>query len=154
MKAQYRLATLDDSNRLFDLRRRSITELAPKGMSSAEAESWAESLAPAGMDGKIRDLEIWIAEISKTVVGWGAIRADRIEGLYIAPEFAGQGVGTELLGLIEELMQARGILAAHADASSNSEIFYLLRGYERSGPRTSNGAQPIRKLLQGSHTLK
>jgi putative acetyltransferase len=154
MNARHRLATLDNSNRLFDLRRRSITQLAPKGMSSAEAESWAESLASAGMDWKIRELEIWIAEISETVIGWGAIRDDRIEGLYVAPEFAGQGVGTELLGLLEELMCARGIPTAYADASSNSEVFYLRRGYERSRPRTSEGAQPIRKLLQGSHALK
>jgi putative acetyltransferase len=148
MKATHRPATLDDTNRLLELRRQSITELAPKGMSIAEATGWAEELTVAGMEWKIRELEIWVAELSKTVVGWGAIRGDRLEGLYTDPEFAGQGIGTELLGLLEGLMRGRGIAAVCAESSSNAEAFYLRRGYERAGPRTSKGAQPIRKRLQ------
>ena len=148
MKAVHRLATLDDANRLFDLRRQSITELAPKGMSIVEAARWAEKLTVTGMERKIGELEIWVAEVSETVVGWGAIRGDRLEGLYTVPEFAGRGIGTELLGLLEGLMRGRRIPAVCAEASSNAEVFYLRRGYERSGPRTSDGAQPIRKRLQ------
>jgi putative acetyltransferase len=147
MKAVHRLATLNDANRLFELRRQSITELAAKGMSIAEAASWAEKLTVAGMQRKICELEIWVAEISEKVVGWAAIRGDRLEGLYTDPEFAGRGIGTELLGLLEGLMRGRGIPAVRAEASSNAEEFYLRRGYERTDPRTSEGAQPIRKRL-------
>src|SRR5216684_1047505 len=125
MKAVHRLATLGDANRLFELRRQSIIELAPEGMSIAEAASWAEKLTVAGMEWKIRELEIWVAKVSETVVGWGAIRGDRLEGLYTEPEFAGRGIGTELLGLLEGLMRGRGILAVSAEASSNAEVFYL-----------------------------
>jgi putative acetyltransferase len=148
MKAIHRLATLDDAARLFEVRRRSIIELAPKGMSIAEAANWAERLTAAGMEWKIRELEIWIAKVGETVVGWGAIRGERLEGLYIDPEFAGQGIGTELLGLLEGLMRGRGISAICVEASLNFEEFYIRRGYERSGARTSRGAQPIRKQLQ------
>jgi putative acetyltransferase len=148
MKAVRRLATLGDANRLFEVRRQSITELAPKGMSIVEAAAWAKKLTIAGMERKIRELEIWVGKVSGTVVGWGAIRGDRVEGLYTDPEFAGQGIGTELLGLLEGLMRGRGIPAVCAEASSNAEVFYLQRGYERTGPCTSEGAQPIRKRLQ------
>jgi putative acetyltransferase len=148
MKATHRPATLADTDRLLELRRQSITELAPKGMSITEAVGWAEELTVAGMESKIRELEIWVAELSETVVGWGAIRGDRLEGLYTDPEFAVQGIGTELLGLLEGLMRARGIAAVCAESSPNAEAFYLRRGYERSGPLTSKGAQPIRKRLQ------
>lgn len=148
MKTVHRLATLDDANRLFELRRRSITELAPKAMSIVEAARWAEKLTVAGMERKIRELEIWIAEVSETVVGWGAIRGERVEGLYMDPEFAGRGIGTELLDLLEGLMRGRDIPAVCAEASSNAETFYLRRGYERTGLRTSEGAQPIAKRLQ------
>jgi putative acetyltransferase len=147
MKAEHRLATLNDANRLFEIRRQSITELAAKGMSIADAASWAEKLTVAGMRRKISELEIWVAEVSEKVVGWGAIRGDRLEGLYTDPEFAGRGIGTELLGLLEGLMRGRGILAVRAEASANAEAFYLRRGYERTDPRTSEGAQPIRKRL-------
>jgi putative acetyltransferase len=147
MKAVHRSATLDDVNRLFELRRQSITKLAVKGMSCTEVASWAEKLTISGMEQKIRELEIWVAEVNETVVGWGAIRGNRLEGLYTEPDFAGRGIGTGLLSLIEELMRGRGIVTVRAEASSNAVAFYLRRGYERSGPRTLEGAQPIRKRL-------
>jgi 5-aminopentanamidase len=67
-KTMHRLATIDDANRLFELRRQSITELAAKGMPIAEA-AWAEKLTVEGMQRKICELEIWIAEISEKVIG-------------------------------------------------------------------------------------
>jgi putative acetyltransferase len=99
------------------------------------------------MEKKIRELEIWVAEENDAVVGWGAMRGDRLEGLYTEPDFAGRGIGTGLLRWIEVLMRGRGIPAVHAEASSNTVAFYLRRGYERSGPCRSEGAQPIKKHL-------
>ena len=72
-------------------------------MPIAEAASWAEKLTVEGMQRKICELEIWIAEINEKVIGWGAIRGDRLEGLYTDPEFAGRGIGTELLAMLEGL---------------------------------------------------
>ena len=79
--------------------------------------------------------------------GWGAIRGDRLEGLYTDPEFAGRGIGTELLGVLEGLMRERGILTVRAEASSNAEEFYLRRGYEPVGLPTPEGTLPIAKRL-------
>ena len=113
----------------------------------AEAEAWASTLAVAGMEQKIRDLEIWVAEVSHGIVGWGAIRGDKLEGLYTDPRFAGQGVGTELLGLLEGLLRGRGIPEVRAEASANAEEFYRRRGYQLSGVRTPQGGQLISKRL-------
>ena len=146
MKIVHRLATLNDTNRLFDLRRQSIIKLAGKGMSVEAAARWADELTVAGMERKLCELEIWVAEIGEKVVGWGAIRGDQLEGLYTDPQFASRGIGTELLRMLEGLMQRRGISAVRAEASSNAEAFYLRRGYERIDPPTSKG-QPIRKRL-------
>jgi GNAT superfamily N-acetyltransferase len=148
MQATHRPATLDDTHRLFELRRQSITKLAPRRSSIAEATSWAESLTVAGMEGKIRELEIWIAEIGGTVAGWGAIRGDRLEGLYANPDFAGQGIGTGLLALLEGLMRGRGIAEICTESSANAETFYFRHGFERAGPPTSRGGLPMRKRLR------
>jgi putative acetyltransferase len=141
------LATLADAKRLFELRRKSILALAPQGMPVAHAEAWAADLTAVGMKRKLRDLEIWIAALNGTVVGWGAIRGDRLEGLYTDPDFAGRGIGTALLGLLEALMRERGIPVVCADSSANAEAFYLRRGYTRNGPQTPEGALPITKPL-------
>ena len=145
--AVHRLARLEDASRLFEVRRRSILELAPSGMSVADAEAWANQLTPAGMERKLRELEIWIAELDDAMAGWGAIRGDFLEGLYTAPEYAGQGVGAELLNRLEALMRGRGVDAVRAEASSNARAFYLRRGYRATGPQTPVGAWPITKQL-------
>jgi putative acetyltransferase len=147
MKATYRLATLGDAKRLLELRRESILALAPDGTSDAQAQSWAADLSLHGMERKIDEMEIWIVELNDTVVGWGAIRDDRLEGLYTDPAFAGRGIGTELLGTLETLMRERGIPAVRAEASWNAEAFYLRRGYMIVGVRTPEGARPIMKPL-------
>jgi putative acetyltransferase len=147
VKIIHRQATPEDAKRLFDIRQKSIIALAPRGMPTALAEMWAADLTVVGMRRKIREMEIWIVELDGTVVGWGAIDGDRLEGLYTAPEFAGQGIGTQLLGLLERLMRDRGVLNVQADASANAEEFYRRRGYRAAGDRTPEGARPIAKRL-------
>ena len=147
MGAVHRLATLADAKRLFEIRRTSILELAPKGMSAEAVQLWANSLSLVGMKRKLRDLEIWVAERNGVAEGWGAIRGDYLEGLYTAPEFAARGVGADLLAMLEELMRGRGVQAVRAEASSNALNFYLRRGYQANGPQTPEGAWPIVKQL-------
>ena len=147
MAPVYRLAMRTDANRLYDIRRRSILELAPPTMPAAEAQAWAAQLTLSGMERKLHDLEIWVAERGDIVAGWGAIRDDMLEGLYTAPEFAGQGVGARLLVWLEGLMREREVRSVRLEASSNARGFYLRRGYRATGPQTPDGAWPILKVL-------
>jgi putative acetyltransferase len=147
MGAIYRLATRKDASRLYDIRRLSILELAPPTMPAAEAQAWASKLTLARMEQKLRELEVWVAELDGAVVGWGAICGDMLDSLYAAPEFAGQGVGAGLLDMLEGLMRDRGFPSVHAEASPNARDFYLRRGYRTTGPRTPKGAWPIEKEL-------
>jgi putative acetyltransferase len=144
--ATHRRATRADAPQLFERRRKSIIALAPRGMPASEVASWAADLTIAGMEAKIREMEVWAAEIDGRVVGWGAIRDDRLEGLYTDPEFAGQGIGATLLSKLETLLHRRGIRTIRADASANAEGFYLGRGYEPEGTR-QGGARPVIKRL-------
>ena len=147
MAAVHRLATLNDAGLLHAIRRRAILELAPPTMASAEAQAWASQLTQPGMEQKLRELEIWVAELDGRVVGWGAIRGDHLEGLYTAPESAGQGIGAGLLAMLEGLIRERQFPSVRAEASANALAFYLSRGYRANGPQVPNGAWPIAKLL-------
>jgi len=143
----HRLAILGDAPRLFEVRGRSILELAPPGMSIADAERWAGQITLDRMEQKLREQEVWIAEAEGVVAGWGGIRGDCLEALYTAPEFAGQGVGAALLDRLEGLMRERGVGAVRAEASPNAMGFYLRRGYRVTGPQTPAGAWPIARQL-------
>ena len=94
---------------------------------------------------KLRELEVWVAQSDGRVAGWGAIRSDCLEGLYVAPEFAGQGIGTGLLDRLEQLIRERGFPLVHLEASMNARRFYLRHGYRASGPQTPRGAWPMVK---------
>ena len=145
MAPVYRLAMRTDANRLYDIRRRSILELAPPTMSAAEAQAWAAQLTLSGMERKLSELEVWVAERVVVVAARGAIRGDMLEGLYTAPEFAGQGVGAALLDRLEGLMREREFPSVRLEASSNARGFYLRRGYRATGPQTPQGAWPMVK---------
>jgi len=145
MGAVYRRAILNDASRLYVIRRRSILELAPPTMLAVEAQAWASKLTLSGMERKLRELEVWVAELDGVVVGWGAIRADTLEGLYAAPEFAGQGVGAGLLTMLAGVMRDRKFPSVRLEASSNARGFYLRRGYRPTGRQTSKGAWPMLK---------
>ena len=69
MAAVYRRATPTDASRLHDIRRRSILELATPAMPAAEAEAWASKLTLSGMERKLRELEVWVAEVDGVVTG-------------------------------------------------------------------------------------
>jgi putative acetyltransferase len=147
MGAVHRLAMRKDASHLYDIRRRSILELAPPAMPGAEAQAWATQLTLSGMERKLRELEVWVAELDGGVAaGWGAIRGNMLEGLYTAPEFAGQGVGAGLLGMLEALMREREFPSVRLEASSNARGFYLRRGYRAAGPQTPQGAWPMAKV--------
>src|ERR1700736_2993193 len=82
MAAVHRPATLDDAAALFEVRRRSILELASKGLPAGEAETWAAKLTLAGMESKLRELEIWIAGAGGAVAARGALRGGIPGGVY------------------------------------------------------------------------
>src|SRR6476659_6826510 len=107
-----------------------------RGLSGSRCRGWSESC---------RIWKIWVAEFNGVVVGWGAIRGDMLEGLYTAPEFAGQGVGAGLLIWLEALMREREFRSVRLEASSNARGFYRRRGYRATGPQTADGAWPMVK---------
>ena len=147
MGTTFRLATLGDARILLELRYKSIVALAPTGMPVSRAQAWADNLTLAGMERKIRELEIWVIERDNSAVAWGAIDHDRLAGLYTHPDFSRRGIGTDLLSRLEGLMRERSVSAICAEVSPNAEEFYLRRGYEPAGPQPHQEARPMTKRL-------
>jgi putative acetyltransferase len=148
MNPHLRKATLIDVPRLWELRRNSIIELGPEGMSTAQAEAWATTMTVTGMEERFFRTEIWVAEPDGFIAGWIAMRDDLIDGLYTDPRYARQGIGTQLLCLAERLMSERAIQVVRLEASLNAEYFYLRRGFVPTmAIRVPNEAVPMEKRL-------
>ena len=101
----------------------------------------------SGLEHKLREVEVWVAEANDTIVGWVAIKSDYLEGLYTDPSFARRGIGGALLHIAEAAMREQGVKIARADASWNAEDFYIRRGYQPTGPRPPDGPRPLVKQL-------
>jgi putative acetyltransferase len=63
-------------------------------------------------------------------VGFASLAgADKLDLLYVHPDYAGQGLGAMLADALEKLAGARGAAHITADASDNAVTFFEKRGY-------------------------
>lgn len=78
--------------------------------------------------------------------------------LYVAPEFAGRGVGSRLLTAVETAARASGLRSFAFHSSRNALPFYRRHGYEPTGPADENpggmGGIPVAKIFTGPGTKR
>ena len=63
------------------------------------------------------------------LVGTGAILGDHIMAVFVHPDHQRRGIGTALMGDLEEAARAAGRRRVHLDVSLPSRPFYESRGY-------------------------
>lgn len=64
------------------------------------------------------------------LVGFGSYRDNEVLSLYVAPEWARQGVGTALLKTAEARIVEAGFQHSRIAASLSGRVFYERHGYE------------------------
>ena len=142
---QFRLANPSDVTTLHDIRVAAIRSLSPTHLSGCEAEDWAGCGGIPRVERAIANDEVWVASLDLEVVGWIHRAANSIEGLYVSPPAARQGVGTALVKLAESrIAQTDGDLVI-LESSLNAVGFYASLGYAPAGNQSSSGAVPMRK---------
>ncbi|MCW2814519.1 MAG: hypothetical protein JWN84_1974 [Nocardioides sp.] len=134
-EVQLRPAVRDDAAALADvhLRSRRAAPMPPSVHADHEALPW--------LAGRVGADEIWVAEVEDRVVAYLRMTPTWLDDLYVAPEHAGQGIGSMLLDLakaqrpdgfslwvFESNTPARAFYAAHGlterehtDGSDNEE---------------------------------
>jgi putative acetyltransferase len=117
----------------------------------AVAEVWLRSWQSTGVDvpvtldelrsrlpdGLARDWTIYVATTDEGVAGFLALCADRLEQLFVAPEWQNRGIGKLLLDFVKN-RKPEGF-GLHAAAESRAIRFYeregLMRGETGTHPR-------------------
>ena len=128
-----RPATAGDRRALWLLHSRSVEVLCQGAYAPHELSTWVELLRPDGYLQPEQQRTVLVAERGMSLVGFGQLDAflGEVEALYVAPEAAGHGVGSALLGSMEALAWQQGAQMLSLDASLNAEGFYQARGYVR-----------------------
>ena len=143
---QFRLADLAEVAVLHDIRVAAIRRLSLTHLSDCEAEDWAGRGGIPRVERAIANDEVWVAVLDLEVVGWIHRAANSVEGLYVSPPPARQGIGTALVMLVEQRIAQTGVNPVVLESSPNAVGFYIRLGYAPTGIQSYSGAVPMRKL--------
>jgi GNAT superfamily N-acetyltransferase len=97
---------------------------------------------------------MFVAEHEGQIIGFSSVQGSILCAVYVCPDHIRSKVGTALLEAVERFSLENGCRELEMDASINSEMFYLQRGYsvvERASHRFRDGTEipcvRMRKVL-------
>ena len=145
-----RPAQSSDVAHLHEIRQDAICRLSLTHLSDSEAAEWARRGGIPRVARAVANDQVWVAARGPTVVGWLHRAANCIKGLYVAPSFARQRVGTALVLFAEGRMAQAGHPRVVLESSVNAVGFYLRLGFAATGARRASGAVPMSKQVVGA----
>lgn len=116
----------------------SVHGLACRHYSPEQLAAWApQEYDRAAWSARIRHNQPFVAEANGQIVGFGDVQADGyIDQLFVAPEAAGQGVGSAFLRAIEVRARERGIARLHSQVSLTAQSLFRRFGFEIEAEQT------------------
>jgi len=144
----FRLADGSEVTTLHSIRQEAIRRLTLTHLSECEAATWAESGGIPRVERAVAKDEVWVAMIGRHVVGWLHRAGNSIEGLYVLPAAARQGVGAALVRVAERQVAREGHRFVVLGSSSNAVEFYQRLGYVAAGGQSASGAIAMRKAIE------
>lgn len=131
-----RPARESDVEAIFRVHGDSIRVLCRERYGEREIEAWIAFRPPEAYRLAFASRELYVAEWQGEIVGFGQLdpRRGEVEACYVAPNAVGSGIGSALLGRMEEEARRRGHSIVHLNATLNAEPFYARMGYRRLGP--------------------
>ena len=126
-----RRATLEDAPAIFRVHMASIRSLGRESYTSAQVEAWCGERTAQSYTSPITEQFMLVAEAQGQVVGFAQLdaRHSTVVAVYVSPEFARQGVGSDLLRGIAEHALSLGLSELRLQASLNAVPFYSRAGY-------------------------
>jgi len=130
----FRRATPDDAEEILDIKREAIEDLEHWQYSTEQVEVWKPK------DDYVRTFEqaidddqfvVHVAEVDGEIVGYGALNVpdERIDAVYVRPDFHGEGIATALVKHLELSAEFQGIVELDIIAARNAVPFYESVGY-------------------------
>lgn len=120
-----------DAKRCAEIFCASIEELAAEDYDAYQREAWASTADDEkAFAGRLEGALTLIAVIDGVAAGFGSLKGqDKIDMLYVDPDFAGQGVARTLVDALTKLASARGAKRLSADASDVAKALFESLGF-------------------------
>ncbi|WGV25602.1 GNAT family N-acetyltransferase [Halotia branconii] len=128
MDVQIRLSKAEDLENILKLQAESLRALSPN-YNFNQIESLIRNQRLARL--QINE-SIIVAKYNNQIVGFASLlnQQPRIGGIYVHPNFVRQGIGTQMLGAIEEIARQNKYKVIEVISSLSSVNFYQKSGYQ------------------------
>ncbi len=141
-----RPAVEDDAEPLHRIFKTSVQQLAKNHYSPEQITAWSSRRKPKDYLPAIRLHKVWIADVDRKPAGYVQleIQTGEVQAVFVSPEYARKGVGTELMLFMEQVARKTGLTLLFLRASLNAVPFYQKLGYletEKIVHRTDDGME-------------
>ena len=145
-----RQATDGDACRIHALHTQSVRALCKDHYSPEQISGWLKNRSPQGYLPGIGNGEMFVAETSSQIVGFGHATPGEIHAIYVAPESTQQGVGSLLLAHVIKKARAGSHQDVCLEATLNAQDFYKKAGFvevEQSMVKRNNTLLPVVRMI-------
>lgn len=125
----YRRSRAGDAKAVFEIIPRCVEDLAPAPYPQEVVDSWMEGRSVSDYKGDCANGAIWIAEANGQPIGFGHGAPGVIRRLFVLPDYAGRGIGTQLLDLALKDARANNETTVRVAATLNGASFYEPWGF-------------------------
>lgn len=151
---QIRLAGSQDAQAMLDLRSNTIMKVNARDYSPEQIQVWVRKATSEDFTGAFERGEYFVcASDDGRLLGQGQLEGDRIEGVFVAADMIGQGIGSAILDRLEQEARKRGIKALHLNSTTTALGFYEHKGYtqiERTQVKAGGVALDVVKMRKDS----
>ena len=128
-----RQAHSDDTIRLLRIQIDALRTLCVQDYTPEQIEALIERNIRHSSRGGCRGEITLVAEVDSVIVGVCSLLGCRISAVYVHPQFARQGIGTQLLAALEQTAITHNIKTLKVAASLTARSFYQRNGYRVMG---------------------
>jgi putative acetyltransferase len=89
--------------------------------------------SPAKIEQLNQERDCFVAELENLIVGTAALEGATLQTFFVHPAYQKQGIGTRLLGEVEQSARRKGLTHLKANASITGTAFYERHGYVKTG---------------------
>lgn len=148
-----RQATVDDAGRIHEIHTQSVKTRCKGHYSSEQITGWLKNRSPQGYLPGIGRGEMFVATDGLSVLGFGQAIPGEIHAIYVAPEYAKQGIGILLLAQALTAARAGSRRDVYLESTLNAQGFYKKAGFvevERSTVRRNDVLLPVIRMVSSA----
>lgn len=125
----------EDAEAIRDVYRASVCGLAVSHYPPEVLAAWAQLDPARSLGARAKGGEaLFVAVENGRVVGFSALRGEEVRAVFLHPDWAGRGLGRQLLAAVETEARGRGASELVVRSSLNAAPFFETQGYRDVRP--------------------